>query len=48
LDLGSIAPSQLIHSDLGGNVLFHDQLPPAIIDFSAYWRPVGWGAIGVL
>lgn len=33
------APSQLIHGDLGGNVLFHDRLPPAIIDFSAYWRP---------
>jgi uncharacterized protein (TIGR02569 family) len=34
------AASQLIHGDLGGNVLFHDELPPAIIDFSAYWRPV--------
>jgi uncharacterized protein (TIGR02569 family) len=33
------APSQLIHGDLTGNVLFHDQLPPAIIDFSPYWRP---------
>ena len=38
------APSQLIHGDLGGNVLFHDQLPPAIIDFSAYWRPVGFAS----
>ena len=37
-------PSQLIHGDLGGNVLFHDQLPPAIIDFSAYWRPVGFAS----
>lgn len=33
------APSQLIHGDLTGNVLFHDALPPAIIDFAPYWRP---------
>jgi uncharacterized protein (TIGR02569 family) len=33
------ALSQLIHGDLTGNVLFHDQLPPAVIDFSPYWRP---------
>ena len=33
------APSQLIHGDLTGNVLFHDDLPPAIIDFAPYWRP---------
>jgi uncharacterized protein (TIGR02569 family) len=32
-------PSQLIHGDLTGNVLFDDQLPPAVIDFSPYWRP---------
>jgi uncharacterized protein (TIGR02569 family) len=32
-------PSQLIHGDLGGNVLFHDALPPAVIDVSPYWRP---------
>jgi uncharacterized protein (TIGR02569 family) len=38
------APSQLIHGDLGGNVLFHDQLAPAIIDFSAYWRPVAFAS----
>jgi len=38
------APSQLIHGDLGGNVLFHDRLPPAIIDFSAYWRPVAFAS----
>lgn len=38
------APSQLIHGDLTGNVLFDDQLPPAIIDFSAYWRPVPYAA----
>ena len=33
------APSQLIHGDLTGNVLFHHELPPAIIDFAPYWRP---------
>lgn len=31
--------SQIIHGDLGGNVLFFDGLPPAVIDFSPYWRP---------
>ena len=33
------APSQLIHGDLTGNVLFADGLPPAVIDFVPYWRP---------
>lgn len=33
------APSQLIHGDLTGNVLFADDLPPAVIDFAPYWRP---------
>jgi uncharacterized protein (TIGR02569 family) len=33
------APSQLVHGDLGSNVLFDDQLPPAVIDFSPRWRP---------
>jgi uncharacterized protein (TIGR02569 family) len=37
--------SQLIHGDFGGNVLFSD--PPAVIDFSPYWRPVEF-AIGVI
>ncbi len=37
-------PSQLIHGDLGGNVLFHSSLPPAIIDFSPYWRPVAFAS----
>jgi uncharacterized protein (TIGR02569 family) len=32
-------PSQLIHGDLTDNVLFHDRLPPAVIDISPYWRP---------
>jgi uncharacterized protein (TIGR02569 family) len=38
------APSQLIHGDLGGNVLYHDVLPPAVIDFSPYWRPAAFAA----
>lgn len=38
------ANSQIVHADLTGNVLFTDEddngKAPAIIDFSAYWRPV--------
>lgn len=33
------ARSQLVHGDLTGNVLFHDGLPPLVIDLSPYWRP---------
>jgi uncharacterized protein (TIGR02569 family) len=33
------SPSQLIHGDLTGNVLFDDVLPPAILDLSPYFRP---------
>jgi len=32
-------PSQLIHADLAGNVLFANRLPPAVIDFSPLERP---------
>lgn len=42
------APSQLIHGDLAGNVLFDDRLPPAIIDLSPYWRPVGYASAMVI
>ncbi len=38
------ASSQLIHADLTGNVLFDDQLPPAVIDFSPYWRPAAFAS----
>jgi uncharacterized protein (TIGR02569 family) len=39
-----VAVNQLIHGDLTGNVLFHPQLPPAIIDMVPYWRPAGFAA----
>lgn len=32
-------PEQLIHGDMTGNILFHESLSPAVIDFSPYWRP---------
>jgi uncharacterized protein (TIGR02569 family) len=35
-------PSQLIHADLAGNVLFADGMPPAVIDFSPLQRPAGF------
>lgn len=41
------ARPQLIHGDFGGNVLFSDELPPAVIDLSPYWRPVAF-AVGVV
>ena len=37
----STMTSQLVHGDLGGNVLLADG-PPAVIDLSPYWRPPGW------
>ncbi len=40
---GRLAPvdlrPQVIHGDFTANVLFADGLPPAVIDFSPYWRP---------
>ncbi len=41
------AASQVVHGDLFGNVLFAGNAPPAVIDLTPYWRPVGW-SIGVL
>jgi uncharacterized protein (TIGR02569 family) len=38
------APGQLIHGDLTGNVLFDSAQPPAIIDFSPYWRPTAYAS----
>lgn len=39
--------SQLVHGDLTGNVLFADGAPPAVIDFSPYFRPQEY-ALGVV
>jgi uncharacterized protein (TIGR02569 family) len=36
--------AQVVHGDLTGNVLFAPGLPPAIIDFSPYWRPTTYAA----
>jgi uncharacterized protein (TIGR02569 family) len=36
--------SQVVHGDLPGNVLFADGLPPAVIDWPAYWRPTSWAS----
>lgn len=35
-------PSQVIHGDLPGNILFAPGKDPAVIDFSPYYRPVGF------
>lgn len=42
--LTSDVPSQLIHGDLTGNVLFDDEggAPPGIIDVVCYWRPAAY------
>jgi uncharacterized protein (TIGR02569 family) len=42
------APSQLIHGDLTGNVLFDDDLPPAVIDLSPYFRPPAFASAVVV
>lgn len=36
------ASGQLVHGDLGGNVLLAEGAPPAILDLSPYWRPPAW------
>jgi uncharacterized protein (TIGR02569 family) len=38
------AADQLVHGDLTGNVLFAAGLPPAVIDFSPFWRPAGYAS----
>lgn len=42
------APSQIVHGDLLGNVLFAHGYPPTIIDWAPYWRPVGYASSIVL
>ena len=51
-------PSQLVHGDLFGTVLFDgpdaadgpgaDQVPPAVLDIVPFWRPVEWAAAVVV
>jgi uncharacterized protein (TIGR02569 family) len=43
-----LASSQLVHGDLTGNVLFADDLPPAIIDLSPFWRPTAFASAIVI
>lgn len=38
----SLDPSQIIHGDLTGNVLFARGQPPGVIDFTPYWRPASF------
>lgn len=35
---------QLIHGDLTANVILHDSLAPGIIDFTPYYRPLGYAS----
>lgn len=37
-----------MHGDLTGNVLFHETLSPAVIDFAPYWRPVAFASAVVV
>jgi hypothetical protein len=41
-------PAQLVHGDLAGNVLFHPELPPLVIDLSPYWRPPAFASAVVV
>ena len=41
-------PSQVIHGDMPRNVLFAEGLPPAVIDFSPYFRPAGFASAIVI
>lgn len=40
-------PSQVVHGDLFGTVLFAGDADPAVVDVAPFWRPAGW-AIAVL
>ncbi len=37
-------PSQLVHGDLYGTVLFAGTAAPGITDITPYWRPASWAA----
>jgi uncharacterized protein (TIGR02569 family) len=38
------SPSQLVHGDLYGTVLFAGTSAPGITDITPYWRPASWAA----
>jgi uncharacterized protein (TIGR02569 family) len=38
------SPSQLVHGDLYGTVLFAGTAAPGITDVTPYWRPASWAA----
>jgi uncharacterized protein (TIGR02569 family) len=38
------SPSQLVHGDLYGTVLFAGTAAPGITDITPYWRPAPWAA----
>lgn len=40
--------AQIVHGDLTGNVLTAPGQPPAVINFSPYYRPPGWAAAVVV
>lgn len=35
--------NQVVHGDISGNYIFAPNHPPAIIDFTPYWAPTGFG-----
>lgn len=35
-------PAQIIHADLSGNILFDEELPPLVIDFSPFYAPAAY------
>jgi uncharacterized protein (TIGR02569 family) len=41
-------PSQLVHGDLFGTVLFARDAPPAVLDLVPFWRPAEWAAAVVV
>lgn len=38
------SPSQLVHGDLYGTVLFAGTAAPGVTDIAPYWRPASWAA----
>lgn len=37
-------PSQVVHGDLFGTVLFDGDAPPGLLELMPFWRPVEWAA----